>query len=215
MSDQFTFDPSQKIDWKKPTFTMDVNAIPIKPVESWPQYIASLEWNYFYTHQIELCVTPETSGEILRGVSLEDAGASAFKRFQKSESYKKRPLPGIVTLETSNSAWKMIRRTLFDSVADSALSAKHLSDINQVFFHLVTSGHLTNSALVTNDGDMLRKSAELKSEFGITIATPKEVWGKYSYDYQLYTPSPQEEESLFREQDRLFAQLEKESKEGI
>ena len=56
------------VDLKLPTFTLDVNQIPVRPpAQRTPglRGLGSLEWNYFECHTVELCVTPEAQVEII------------------------------------------------------------------------------------------------------------------------------------------------------
>jgi hypothetical protein len=47
------------------------------------QGLAPLEWNYFKTNQIELCVTPELRFEITKGQSLESLPWTAYQPLEE------------------------------------------------------------------------------------------------------------------------------------
>lgn len=202
-----------KIDFEKPTFTLDVNLIPLKSPESWPPGLPHLEWNYFETQQMELCVTPQTPNEIVQGVPIEELGSTAYKRFQKSEFYKKRPLDTVLDFadQEANEVWLDLRRTLFSSVTDDLLTPNQQADVTQAFYHLTVSGTLSNSAFISTDHVFTGHSAELQRRFGITVMNPVGAWGVYGPSYGLVTPSDDQVRRLWEEQHNFIAKLKEDA----
>ena len=205
-----------KIDYSIPGFTLDVNQIPLNDPSNWTppmNNLINLEWNYFKVNSIELCVTPETPEEIMRGAPTADHGHIAYTRFQKSQLFKSRPAGTTLTLsqQDSNTLWLGIRGILFPTVDDFHLTFNHRSDVSQVFFHTVASGSLSSSVFVTMDNDILRHEHELKRELGITVLTPNHTWEEFQPKYDLYSPSNSEITSLYTEQRELFDRLNTES----
>ena len=175
--------------------------------------LINLEWNYFKARSVELCVTPETPEEIMRGAPTANHGHIAYTRFQKSQLFKSRPAGTTLTLneQDSNILWLGIRGILFPTVDDAHLTFNHRSDVSQVFFHTVASGSLSSSVFVTMDIDILRHEHELQRELGITVLTPNHTWEECQPRYGLYSPSNSEITSLYTEQRKLFNSLKTES----
>jgi len=205
-----------KINYKLPTLTLDVNQIALKDPSNRPSEmkgLAQLEWNYFKLQRIELCVTPETSFEITQNIPLSNLGAVAYRRFQKSQLFKNRP-PGTTlnpTDQESNTLWIGIRRILWPTVDDSHLTPRQFADVNQIFYHTIASGSLVNSAFITLDTDFHTHEKELSNKLGIRILTPSEAWEEFQPKYGLYKPYDKEIKELWGEQAVLFETLQKEA----
>lgn len=210
-----------KIDYFKPTFTLDMNQVALKnPATRQPSMegLAPLEWNYFYAgSRVELCVTPETESEIWRGENREHIGTQAYKRFSKSLLFKSRPDGTTLTLTEpeSNDLWKGIRQIVFNSTSDASLNERNISDVTQIFFHTVASGTLSNSAFITCDNDILRCRSTLAKEVGITVSTPSEAWEVYQPAYGLYKPTPGEITNLWDNQNIYIKRLEDDAKVSV
>jgi hypothetical protein len=205
-----------KINYNIPVFTLDVNQIPLNDPSTWTppmNNLINLEWNYFKGNNIELCVTPETPEEIMRGAPTAYHGHIAYTRFQKSQLFKSRPAGTTLTLneQDSNTLWLGIRGILFPTVDDAHLTFNHRSDVSQVFFHTVASGSLSSSVFITMDDDILRHGYELQRELGITVLNPNNTWEEFQPRYGLYSPSQTEIRSLYTEQRDLFDRLKTEA----
>ena len=198
-----------KIDWERPTFTLDVNQIALRSPEQLPPELyglPELEWNYFHEHKIELCVTPESSGEIAKDRDLSMLGQQAFNRVQKTRLYKLRPSDVTLDLtdDEANRLWTGSRQMLFPTVTDQALTLNQIHDVNQLVFHTISSGTLSNSAFVTNDGAFHRAKADIVTELGVTILHPGEAWEEYRPTYNLVQPSETDAQRLWQQQQELF-----------
>jgi hypothetical protein len=201
-----------KIDWEQPTFTLDVNQIALRPPDQLPPELyglPQLEWNYFEEHKIELCVTPESSGEIAQGGNLATLGQQAFNRIQKTRLYKLRPSEVRLDLtdDEANRLWLGSRQMLFPTVADGALTLNQIHDVNQLVFHTISSGTLSNSAFVTNDGAFHRAKADIAAELSVTILGPGETWEQYQPTYNLVQPSAGDTQQLWQQQQELFQRI--------
>lgn len=199
-----------KIDYKLPTFTLDVNQLALK---KWPPGLPELEWNYFNIGNVELCVTPETSEEIMRGVSPSSWGSIAYDRLQKSMLFKSRP-PGTtlsLTSQESNIVWQGIKEIVFPQINESQFTFNQRSDVTQVFFHTVASGSVMNSAFITNDNDIYNHRTELRDSLGITVLHALEAWEQYQPKYDLYKPKEKDIQNLLENQEAYFKRLREES----
>ena len=202
-----------KIDWQRPTFTLDVNQITLRPPDTLPPELyglPQLEWNYFEEQSVELCVTPESSGEIVKGRNLSTLGQQAFNRFQKTQLYKLRPsnVTLDLTADDANRLWIGSRQLLFPTVVDERLTDNQIHDVNQLVFHTVSSGSVANSAFITNDGAFHRAKADIASELGVTILRPGEAWEQYRPLYSLVEPGPNDVRNLWERQQALFSQIQ-------
>lgn len=205
-----------KIDYFKPTFTLDVNSVALKHPKNWPPFInglAQLEYNYFEYEKIELCVTPQTQDEILQGYPISSLGSTAYSRFQKSQFFKSRPKGTTLsyTEQEADDVWLEIRQILFPSVNDENLFQNHRADITQLFYHLTVSGTLANSAFLTTDTNFHNHSSEIKSELGVTIMNPHQAWEEYQPKYGLYIPKETEIDRFWENQNNYFQKLWSES----
>lgn len=205
-----------KIDYTRPTLTLDVNQIALKNPSQWPpemEGLVQLEWNYFELRKVELCVTHETPDEITQRADLSRLGEVAYNRFQKSRLFKTRP-PG-TTLDLKgdepNILWMGIRNILFPSVDDAHLTSNQIADIKQIFYHCTASGSLANSAFITIDTNFHRRAGELESELGITVMTTHEAWDEYGSKYDLYMPNGKEIKYLLDKQHEYLQRLKDES----
>src|SRR5262245_11644667 len=92
---------STKVDLGKPVFTLDVHGVALRDPSAWPrsmQGLAPLEWNYFKTGKVELCVNPELTFEITAGRSVASLGWAAYQRYNKSQLFKSRPSGATLSL---------------------------------------------------------------------------------------------------------------------
>jgi len=202
-----------KIDFGKPSLTLDVNVLALRPPDTWPSGLPHLEWNYFETHFVELCVTPQAVGEILQGQPVTEVGSAAYNRFQKSEFFKKRP-PGTVltfTQQEANNTWMDLRDALFPTVTDSSLTANQRADVTQIFYHLTVSSSVTNAAFVTTDGNFLSRRDDLCNRFGITVFSPGEAWNQLQPMYRLVAPTMQDIQALWEQQHAWYERLRQEA----
>lgn len=202
-----------KIDWEKPVITLDVNQIALKPPACWPAGLPQLEYNYFKTEQLELCVTPTTSGELTcwKDINDVDIGSRTFDRFTKSQLFKSRPehvRANFNALE-ADSVWNQLRKTLWPT--DKTLIPNQFHDVSQLYFHTIVSGSLSNSAFVTEDNNFLNKREAIQREVGVSVMTPKEAWAYYQPKFNLYEPSLQECHSLWSDQAGYLSKLKEES----
>ncbi len=208
----FPIRESDKIDFGKPSATLDVNLVALRDPSTWPPEmdgLGQLEWNYFRNEAVELCVTPEAKLEITQGQSLASLGAAASRRFQKSRLFKGRPAGTTLTLPDlqANQTWTAMRHVLWPQVPDSALTGNQLADVSQLFFHLMVSGMLTNSAYLTLDGNFHNRAAEISSEFGISVMRPGAAWDRWREQYHLYDPTSTEVHALWDDQRRHFVNI--------
>lgn len=202
-----------KIDWEQPTFTLDVNQIALRPPDALPpdlHGLPQLEWNYFEEKKIELCVTPESSDEIVQNHDLATLGQQAFNRFQKTKLYKLRPsdITLDLTYDEANRLWTGSREMLFPTVDDDAITLNQIHDVNQLVFHTISSGTLSNSAFITNDGAFHRAKSDIASELGVTILRPSEAWEEYRLTYDLAEPSTDDVHQLWQRQQTLFQEIQ-------
>lgn len=201
-----------KINLDLPIFTLDVNQVALKePNQYRPEMhgLASLEWNYFMVSSVELCVTPETAFEITKDQPLSNLPYTAYKRFKKTEFFKSRPA-GVtldLTEQDAMNLWYGIREILWPTEKDN-LNQRQKSDVNQLFYHSVTSGSAVfNAAFLTIDNHFLHKKNEIYSQLGVTIFTPNEAWEEYRSEYNLYNPNKSEVERVYQNQQEFFSQL--------
>lgn len=197
-----------------PTFTLDVNQIPIKAPVRRPRDLdglGGLEWNYFEHHKVELCVTPETQLEIAQGVRVESLGAAAYQRYIKSELYKRRPPEATLQLSNAeaNELWSDMRHVLWPTVKNSNLTSGQLADVNQIFYHTVSSGSTAgNSVFVTLDGNFLGHATPFYDRYGVTVLDPNSAWNRYQKRYNLQSPSTSELDDLWNRQQQLFSSIQ-------
>jgi len=202
-----------KVNLTLPTFTLDVNQIPVRPPASrspelWG--LGCLEWNYFEPHTVELCITPETPWEIAKGAELESLGWSAYQRMQKTQFFKQRPSGTTLSLseQESNELWMDMRHTLWPTVADAALTGQQRGDVSQIFFHAVSSGSTgLNSAYVTQDSNFVERADQLYKLYGVTVLTSNEAWNSYQPRYSLVTPTTSQIDDLWVRQQELLLRL--------
>lgn len=206
-----------KINLELPSFTLDVNQIALRaPSQRRPELtgLAFLEYHYFEEGSVELCVTPETTLEILHGIPVNLLGRTAYDRIQKTKLFKSRPASTTLNLthEESDELWTDIRSLLWPNLTDSALTSGHIADVNQIFFHTVCSSTIVNAAFVTLDNDILRHSNDLKKRYGINVVNPNDAW-QHSYQaYGLVEPASSSVNRIFSEQEALFKRLREASK---
>ena len=201
-----------KINLDLPSFTLDVNQIALKAPSSRRPELASLaflEYHYFDEASVELCVTPETALEISQGTPINSLGRTAYDRIRKTELFKARPPSTTLQLtqEESDELWDDIRDVLWPTVSNSALTVAHRADVNQIFFHTVCSSAVANSAFVTLDGDMLRHRDELRTRYGIWVASPDDAWSYSQSQYGLRQPNSSSVERIWMEQDALLNRI--------
>lgn len=199
-------DDSTRLD--KPLFTLDVQLIAIKAPKptgdvGWPDKLIEIEWNYFSEQRVELCVTPATSGEItaeqcITSYALE---SSAYRRFRKSELFKKLPSDSLVNDALRNE----IRQILWPT--DQSLNRNQIGDINQIYFHTKVSGAFANAAFLTLDSNTLRKAPELASSFNISVMSPSDAWKVYEAPFNLYQPNQQEKKIFVESQSGYLSQV--------
>jgi hypothetical protein len=206
------FYAKKKIDYERPSFTLDMNVVAVKDRSGWgPELVGltPLEYNYFHNNPVELCVTPETTNEILQGQPLDCIGTLAYQRFMKSELFKSRPQDYILELneQQSNQLWMDIRGILFPSVTDPLLNENQKADITQMFYHCTASGSLENSAFLTQDQNFHRHAGELYGKFGIQVMYPTQAWDKYREPYDLYKPTDEEVVSFMQSHDEFLTKL--------
>jgi hypothetical protein len=194
-----------KVNLELPSFTLDVNQIALKPPSERGRDrvgLGFLEYHYLEEASVELCVTPETHVEISRG----SFGWTAYDRIRKTELFKARPGSTSLLLdeEEANELWTDIRGVLWPTISDGALTVRHRSDINQVFFHTVCSSAVANSAFVTLDQDILRAEGTLHRNYGIKVMTPNDAWSYSQLEYGLRQPESSAVERTWREQIELL-----------
>ncbi len=201
------------INLEKPTFTLDVNQVAIKPpdiLSSNYKGLVYLEWNYFEPHSIELCVTPKTAFEITQGTPLTELGSAAYQRYLKSELYKKRPPEATLSLSNAeaNELWTDMRCKLFPTVKDEQLNHRQIADVDQIFWHASSSGSTAeNSVFVTLDGNFLECADDFRDRYGISIMAPNDAWRAYEPDYELTRPTITQANDLWRGQQELFTRI--------
>jgi hypothetical protein len=196
-----------------PSFTLDVNQIPLKPPppdDADRQGLVGLEWNYFRTRLVELCVTPAATLEISAGYSLANMGSQAVRRLHKSQLFKNRP-PGVVldlSPADSDDLWSEMRHDLFPTVADRQLTEGQVADVHEIFLHTVSAGSsASNSVFLTKDEDFLAHSALFNDKYGVTIMPPATAWSTFRADYGLQAPTESDAYSLWAEQMELIARI--------
>jgi hypothetical protein len=204
----------EKINNSVPIFTLDVNQIALREPTIWPPTMAGLahlEWNYFETYKVELCVTPETASEITAGITVNSLVARAYDRFQKSQLFKGRPAGTTLSLieREANELWLGIKGILWHSVADDDLTSNQLGDVSQLFFHTIAGSTMSNAAFLTVDQNFNRHKSLIESELGVNILSPTEAWQKYQGAYGLYQPSNAEITALWHDQQRYLANFER------
>jgi hypothetical protein len=182
------------------------------------QGLASLEWNYFEARKVELCVTPETAFEITGGQSFDSPPYAAYQRFKKTEFFKSRPSSTTLSLskQEAGQLWTGIRGVLWPTVKDNQLTQNQQADVNQLFFHTVSSGSTCyNLAFLTIDKNFLKKRNELTRDLGVTVLTPSEACEEYRPSYNLYTPSDREVSYVWQRQQDYLTTLSATSRSGL
>lgn len=203
-------DDRQKINLAKPVYTIDVNLVSLRHPTKRPQeykYLASMEFNYFETESVEIAVTPETTLEISQGTPDHNLGWTAYRRITKSRWFKDRPTGSTIHLNSqeSNELWLEMRYKLWPSASDILLTNNQRSDVNQIFFHAVTTGStVSNSVFVTQDNNFIKKTSEFRNSYGISITTPTQAWLLFEKNYNLSTPSSLDIDNMWRNQNRLL-----------
>jgi hypothetical protein len=203
---------STRVDLGKPVFTLDVHGVALKDPATWPrtmQGLAPLEWNYFKTRQVELCVGPELPFEITGGQPLASMGWTGYQRYKKSQLFKSRPSGTTLSLteQQANTLWNGVRQVLWPKVDAAALTARQRADVSELYFHTISNSTVANSAFLTCDGNTLAKAREIRTELGAEVMTFTEAWEEYRPRYRLYQPSAAETRSLLGEQRSWFQQL--------
>jgi hypothetical protein len=66
------------------------------------------------------------------------------------------------------------------------------------------------AAFVTLDQNFLLKAPELKSAYGLAIATPTDAWTNLRESYQMPQPSSAEIDALWKQQGSVLARLRSE-----
>ena len=214
MAITFPLPKRNTVNLELPTFTLDVNQIPIKAPVKRPRDLyglGGLEWNYFEHHKVELCVTPETRSDITQGVRIESLGSAAYQRYLKSELYKRRPPEATLQLSNAeaNELWSDMRSLLWPSVKNSRLTPGQIADVNQIFYHTVSSGSTAdNSVFVTLDGNFLGHATPLYERYGVTVLDPNNTWGRYQPRYNLQEPTTGQLDNLWNRQQQLFSSIQ-------
>jgi len=201
----------------KPALTLDVNQIPINPLETIAPELYGLlnfEWNYFDTQSVYLCVTPETEEEIIHGGSIDSLGSKAYQRYLKSKLYKLRPPEASLQLadEEADELWLDICEVLWPAIPNSGLTYNQVSDVDQLFWHIVSSGSaVSNSAFLTLDGNFLEKKNPIEERYGVTVLDPNTAWDIYQPEYGLVTPDSNQLMTLWVSQQDYYFRMLKES----
>jgi hypothetical protein len=203
---------STKVALGLPVFTLDVNQVALKDPSQWTpsmQGLAPLEWNYFNTQQVELCVTPELQYEITGGQSLDALPWTAYQRFKKSQLFKSRPSGTTLSLTEQEASvlGNGVRGILWPTVPETGLTYKQRADVSELYFHTVANSTLSNAAFLTNDSDFLSKASDIQSELGVTVMAPTPAWMEYQPKFNLYVPSPTEIQEFLKEQRSHLLQL--------
>jgi len=172
--------------------------------------LAPLEWNYFEAGRVELCVTPETAFEITKGASLGDLPYTGYRRFKKTEFFRSRPSGTTLSLseQEANELWNGTREIIWPSLRAEDLSHRQRADVSQLYFHTVASGSTcANAAFLTVDQNFLKHRTDIQSGLGVAIMTPDQAWVRYSDEYELYHPSPDEIAYVHSKQQHYLTQL--------
>jgi hypothetical protein len=198
----------EKVNLELPSFTLDVNQIALKrPSDRGADRVGLgfLEYHYLEEASVELCVTPETRIEIARG----PFGRIAYDRIRKTELFKARPASTSLLLDQAEAddLWDDIRAVLCPTISDAAMTIRHRSDVNQVFFHTVCSSAVANSAFITLDQDILRAHGTLRQRYGINVMTPNDAWSYSRREYRLSQPESSAVDRTWREQIDLLELL--------
>lgn len=205
-----------KINWEKPVFTLDVNQVALKEPSTWSselEGLAQLEWNYFGTQQVEMCVTPESPFEITKGVDQSQMGWNAYNRFQKSLLFKSRP-DGVrlnLSQQDANSLWGEVRQILWPTVTDQLLSITQRSDVSQLYFHIIASGAIANSAFITIDHNFAANANTIQKNLGVTVLNPSQAWEEYRPKFSLQEPSASDMQLMWDNQQNSLARLRQEA----
>ena len=209
-----------KINLDLPLFTLDVNQVALNDPRCWSpemQGLAPLEWNYFMRGNVELCVTPETAFEITKGKALDSLPYRGYQRIKKTEFFKNRPAGTTLDLsrEESTELWTGIKDILWYSVR-GGLNQRQLSDVNQLFYHTVSSGSTCyNTVFLTIDNHFISKKDVITSELGVTVLTPSEAWEEYRPSYHLYVPTQNEVDQVVEDQRVNLINLSTRSSTGL
>lgn len=201
-----------KVDLGLPLCTLDVNQVAIRPnfhLRPALRGLANLEYNYFEQRSVELCVTPETALEISQGTSVNSLGHAAYNRISKSELFKARPASTILNLtqQDADELWTDLRCSLWPGIQERRLLRNQISDIHQLFFHIVCSSTVANAAFVTLDDNFLKRAPELNKRYGATVLSPNATWDTFMPRYNLVTPSDKQIDLLLGEQRGFFSGL--------
>src|SRR5687767_8233967 len=191
----------EKVDLGLPTCTLDVNQIAIRPAyHQRPELrgLACLEYNYFQLRSVELCVTPEAQAEISQGLASTSLGNAAYQRFKKTELFKARPASTVLDLSDheADELWSDISESVWPGLSTGHLTRNQVGDVNQMFFHVVCSSMVANSAFVTLDGDFLRRASDLRARYGVAVLTPNDTWNRFAPSYGLTLPDEAEIDDL-------------------
>jgi hypothetical protein len=214
---QYPLPNRDTINLDLPTFTLDVNQVALRPpakLSSDYQGLLRLEWNYFEPYSVELCVTPQTSLEIAQGAPLSELGSVAYQRYLKSELYKSRPPQATLNLliPEANELWTDMRHNLFPTVVDEHLAPGQIADVNQIFWHTVSSGSIAiNSVFVTLDGNFLNHAEDFQFRYGVSITTPNDAWASSESEYSLIIPTDTQLNELWNSQQELFLRIQRAS----
>ena len=93
-------------------------------------------------------------------------------------------------------------------LGDARLTDNQRADVNQLFcFSASTGVAVFGAAFVTLDQNFLRKGPEVKSAYGLAIATPTDAWNSVRDSYHMPQPSSAEIDALWRQQGSVLARL--------
>ena len=94
-----------------------------------------------------------------------------------------------------------MRSLLWPSVKNSGLTPRQIADVNQIFYHTVSSGSTAdNSVFVTLDSNFLGHATPLYERYGVTVLGPNHAWGRYQTRYNLQEPTTGQLDNLWNRQ---------------
>ena len=203
---------STRVDLGKPIFTVDVHGVALRDPSAWPQPLqglAPLEWNYFQSGKVELCVTPELQYEIARGQDLATLPWTAYQRYKKSQLFKSRPSGTTLSLteQEASTLWNGITDILWPDIPAADLHARQRADVSELYFHTVSNSTVSDSAFLTCDGNTLTKTETIRAELGVNVMTFTDAWEEYQPRFGLDQPTPGELQAFLQGQGALLQQL--------
>jgi len=203
---------STQIDLGKPVFTVDVHGVALRDPSAWPeplQGLAPLEWNYFKSGRVALCVTPELQYEITRGQDLASLPWTAYQRYKKSQLFKSRPSGTTLSLtaQDADTLWTGISDILWPRIPRGELNTRQRADVSQLYFHTVANSSVTDSAFLTCDGNTLGKTNIIRAELGVNVLTFTDAWDDYQPRFSLDQPTAGELSTFAQDQSALLQQL--------